>query len=117
MNASTGAFVSQWSQPAGTRTNDVAFLPGGEILVTGSNLMFRYDAAHNLIGTYAGTGWLRAHGIDISPWDGNIYVADGARAAKAIAEAVILAAGQSLLGEGSAQAIAAPTPRRSAARR
>lgn len=79
VNASSGAFVSQWNLPFGSRTNDIAFLPGGEILVTamGTNALYRYDAAHNLIGTYSGTGWMRPHGIDISPFDGNIYVADG----------------------------------------
>lgn len=77
VDATTGALLSQIDQPPGYRTNDVAFLPSGDILVTASHLMFRYDSAHNFIATYAGTGWLRPHGIDISPWDGNIYVADG----------------------------------------
>jgi WD40 repeat protein len=79
VDVDTGAFVDQWSQTFGDRTNDIAFLPSGEILVTAmaSNVCYRYDSAKNLLGTFAGTGWGRVHGIDLSPWDGNIYIADG----------------------------------------
>ncbi len=78
----TGAVQTAWSMPTnGERTNDIAFLPNGEILVTnmGSNLCHRFDStpAHNLIGSFAGTGWDRPHGIDIHPTNGNIYIADG----------------------------------------
>lgn len=79
VDANTGAFVDQWSQTFGDRTNDIAFLPSGDILVTamGSNVCYHYDSGKNLLGSFVGTGWDRPHGIDISPWDGNVYVADG----------------------------------------
>jgi WD40 repeat protein len=75
----TGNFINMWSQTAGDRTNDIAFLPNGEILVTvmSSNVFYRYSPALVLLGSYFGSGWLRPHGIDISPHDGNIYVVDG----------------------------------------
>jgi len=81
VDASTGAFVDQWYQAPGDRVNDIAFLPNGEILVTAgggnSQTCYRYDASKTLLGSFSGTGWGRVHGIDISPWDGNIYIADG----------------------------------------
>lgn len=83
VNATSGAFVSQWSQPAGVQTNDIAFNPANqEILVTGmiTNVVYRYDNTHALLGTFAGTGWLRTHGIRISPWTGNVLVVDGVTA-------------------------------------
>ncbi|MEO6461596.1 MAG: hypothetical protein ABIP29_00815 [Candidatus Eisenbacteria bacterium] len=74
----TGALVSQWSLPFGERTNDIAFL-NGEFLVTAmqSNVCWRFDAFHNLIGSFAGAGWQRPHGIAIGPTDGRIYIVDG----------------------------------------
>jgi len=82
VDANTGAFVDQWAQTFGDRTNDVAFLPDGRILVTagGSNVCYVYTAAKSLITSFAGTGWDRPHGITISPHDGNIYAADGVTA-------------------------------------
>lgn len=81
VNATTGGFVSIWSQLFGDRTNDIAFNPvNGEILVScmGSNLVHRYDAGHNLLGSFFGSNpWGRPHGIEISPWNGNVLVADG----------------------------------------
>ncbi|GJM44000.1 MAG: hypothetical protein DHS20C21_08420 [Gemmatimonadota bacterium] len=79
VDAVTGAFVDQWSQAPGDRTNDIAFLPGGDILVTvmQTNVVYRYDSGKNLLGSFAGTAWGRTHGIDIGPADGNIYVVDG----------------------------------------
>jgi WD40 repeat protein len=79
VDAITGALVNQWSQPAPSRTNDIDFLPSGEMLVTalGSNKVYRYDTAYNLLGTFNGTGWGNTHGIEVSPFDGNIYVVDG----------------------------------------
>jgi DNA-binding beta-propeller fold protein YncE len=78
----SGAVISAWSLPSlGERPNDVAFLPNGEILVTsmGSNVCYRYDStpAHNLLGSFAGSNWQRPHGIDISPVNGHIFIADG----------------------------------------
>ena len=78
----SGAVISAWSMPvAGERPNDIAFLPNGEILVTcmGSNQCHRFDSTpvHNWLGSFAGTGWDRPHGIDIGPADGRIYIADG----------------------------------------
>jgi DNA-binding beta-propeller fold protein YncE len=74
----TGAPISVWSLPFGERANDITFL-NGEFLVTamGTNKVWRYDAAHNLVGNFAGSGWMRPHGIAISPHDGNIYAVDG----------------------------------------
>lgn len=77
----SGAIISAWNMPTfGERSNDIAFL-NGEILVTnmGTNLCHRFDStpAHNLLGSFAGTGWQRPHGIDISPSNGHIYIADG----------------------------------------
>lgn len=79
VNASTSAFVSLWNLPPNSQPNDIAFLSNGEILVTDmrANLVYRYDAAHNLLGTFLDPNWGRPHGIVISPWTGNILVADG----------------------------------------
>ena len=80
VNATNGGFVSSWNQPVGARTNDIAFNPNGEILVTSSgptNLVLRYDAAHTFLGSFAGTGWNIPHGIEISPWSGRVLVVDG----------------------------------------
>lgn len=78
VNALTGAPIGQWSLPAGAAANDIAFL-NGEYLVTAmnTNVCYRYDAAYNLVGQFAGTGWQRPHGIAIGPTDGRIYIADG----------------------------------------
>jgi WD40 repeat protein len=81
VDAVTGAFVSQWSQPFGSRTNDIDFLPNGHALVTAggpTSQVYHYDTSNNLLGNFAGTGWGSfVHGIEISPFDGNIYVVDG----------------------------------------
>lgn len=79
VDAITGAFVNQWSLPAQAQANDIEFLPSGEILVTAmrSNQVYRYDTSYNLLGSFSGTGWGNPHGIEISPFDGNIYVVDG----------------------------------------
>lgn len=65
--------------PFGERANDVAFLPGGRILVTamGMNQCYVFDSSLNLINQFAGTGWQRPHGVVISPHTGNILIADG----------------------------------------
>lgn len=81
----TGNVVTQWNMPTNAdRCNDVAFLPNGEILVTvmGSNVCYRFDSTpvHTLLGTFAGTGWDRPHGIDISPFNGHIFIVDGVTA-------------------------------------
>lgn len=79
VNPCSGALVSQWSQPGNGVTTDIAFNRNGEILVScgHSNLVHRYDSAHNLLGSFAGSGWGFAHGIEISPWSGNVLVVDG----------------------------------------
>lgn len=79
VDAITGALINQWSQPPLSRTNDIDFLPSGEMLVTalGTNKVFRYDTSYNFLGAFAGTGWGNTHGIEVSPHDGNIYVVDG----------------------------------------
>ncbi len=84
VDPTSGVTVSTWAQPGPSQTNDIAFNPSnGEILVTvmshvpGGNLVYRYDSSHNLLGSFAGAGWGRTHGITISPWTGNVLVADG----------------------------------------
>jgi hypothetical protein len=79
VDATTGAPVDQWSQFPGARTNDIAFLPSGEILVTamGPDLVYRYSPGHAFMGVFSAASWGNTHGITISPWDGNIYVIDG----------------------------------------
>ena len=74
----TGAPISTWSLPFGERANDITFL-NGNFLVTsmGTNQVWRFDPAHNLVGSFSGTGWMRPHGITISPHDGKIYAVDG----------------------------------------
>jgi hypothetical protein len=75
----TGNILGIWPQVPGDRSNDIAFLPNGNPLVTvmGSNVFYHYDNSWNLLGTYSGTGWFRPHGIDIGPNDGRIYIIDG----------------------------------------
>lgn len=79
----TGNPISVWSLPPFALANDVEFL-NGEILVTAmnTNLVYRFDSTpvHNLLGSFAGTGWGNPHGIVISPHDGFVYVADGVTA-------------------------------------
>lgn len=75
----SGAILSSWTQSYGDRTNDIAFMPGGNILVTvmGGNVCYVYDPSYNLLATFAGTGWARPHGVTVSPHNGRILVADG----------------------------------------
>ena len=79
----TGNPISVWPLPPNTRPNDVEFL-NGEILVTamGTNLVYRFDStpAHNLLGTFGNPLWGNAHGIEVSPHNGHIYVVDGVTA-------------------------------------
>ena len=78
INGATGAIVNQWGLGMGF-TNDIVFMPDGRRIVTamGDNMAHVFDSAWNPIATFAGTGWLRPHGIDLSPHDGRIYVVDG----------------------------------------
>jgi DNA-binding beta-propeller fold protein YncE len=80
LHPNSGAIITAWSLPPASLANDVAFL-NGEILVTdmGANVCYRFDSTpiHTLLGSFTGTGWLRPHGIDISPSNGHIYIADG----------------------------------------
>ncbi len=81
-DAVTGAFINQFTQPAG-RTNDLEFLPSGDVLVTswipgnGNSRVWHYDSSYNLLGWFNNPAWGNTHGIEISPFDGNIYVVDG----------------------------------------
>lgn len=79
VDANNGALFNQWFLPFGSQPNDVAFLPGGDILVSamGTNVVYRYDPSFSIVGILAGVGWQRPHGIDIGPSDGRIYVIDG----------------------------------------
>jgi len=77
LDPNTLATVSQWAVPG--QPNDIAFLSGGRILVTsqGTVKCYVYDSSHNLITSFAGTGWVHPHGIAISPYTGNILIVDG----------------------------------------
>ena len=77
LDPNTLATVSSWSVPG--QPNDIAFLPGGRILVTAQSTVqcYVYDASHNLITSFAGTGWVHPHGIVISPYSGRIQIVDG----------------------------------------
>lgn len=79
VNATNGAFVNLFSQPAGSRTNDIEFNPNGDILVTvmSFNQVIVYDNAYNQIGSFAGAGWNRPHGIEMHPVTGNVLAVDG----------------------------------------
>ncbi len=81
VDAITGALVSFWNLPvAGARANDIAFLSSPpRILVTanGPDVCFVFNMAHAPIGVFSGSLWGRPHGITISPYTGNILVADG----------------------------------------
>ncbi len=81
VDAITGALINQWNQPSGSRTNDIDFLPNGDPLVTAGNpvsQVYHYDTSYNPLGSFSGTGWgAFVHGIEVSPYDGNIYVVDG----------------------------------------
>ena len=71
--------MSLWNLPPSALANDIAFLPSGEILVTAmrTNVVYRYDAAHNLLGTFSNALWGNPHGIVLSPYSGHILVSDG----------------------------------------
>jgi streptogramin lyase len=77
LDPNTLATVSSWTIPG--LPNDVGFLSGGRIIVTAqsSNACHVYDAAHNYLTSFAGTGWANPHGITISPYTGHILIADG----------------------------------------
>lgn len=83
LNPVTGAPISSWSLPFGSRPNDVEFL-NGEILVTamGTNAVHRFDSTpvHNWLGSFSDPNWGNTHGIEISPHNGHIYVVDGVHA-------------------------------------
>jgi hypothetical protein len=77
-HGTTGAPVAHHVPSLGL-PNDILFLPDGRRIVTSmaTNLAHVYDASWTQIATFAGTGWGRPHGLDRSPHDGHIYVADG----------------------------------------
>lgn len=74
----TGAVLNQWGVGMGF-TNDIVFMPDGRRIVTamGDNMAHVFDSSWNPITSFAGTGWLRIHGITVSPHDGLIYAVDG----------------------------------------
>ena len=75
----SGATQMIWTLPPNTQANDVAFLPGGRVVVTamGTNVAYVYGPPPVLVATFAGTGWQRPHGVEVSPHTGNILIADG----------------------------------------
>lgn len=85
INPVNGAVVNSWATPPNTMPNDIAFMPDGRIIVTtmdrnmfgGGNAAWVYSPSLTLLTSFTGTGWGRPHGVDISPVDGNIYIADG----------------------------------------
>lgn len=78
LNGTTGAFVAQHA-PAVSFANDILFMPDGRRIVTsmGDNQAHAFSSTWLPLTTFAGTGWGRPHGIDLSPHDGHIYVVDG----------------------------------------
>jgi hypothetical protein len=78
LNGTTGTFVAHHAQNV-MEANDIVFMPDGRRIITSmrTNLAFVFGPTWNPITTFAGTGWGRPHGIDKSPHDGHIYVADG----------------------------------------
>ena len=79
LNGSTGALVAVRASTLAF-TYDIAFLPDGRRILTAgaTNSAHVFNASWTPIATFAGVGWGAPHGIDISPYDGNIYVVDGA---------------------------------------
>lgn len=79
VDPTNGNPINNWFLPAGSAANDVAFLPGGRVLVTAmnTNLTYVYAPPPVLVAQFTGTGWARPHGIVISPHSGNILIADG----------------------------------------
>uniref|UniRef100_A0A832I3Y6 SMP-30/Gluconolactonase/LRE-like region domain-containing protein n=1 Tax=Eiseniibacteriota bacterium TaxID=2212470 RepID=A0A832I3Y6_UNCEI len=65
--------------PGGGRSNDVVFLPNGEMLVTamGPDSVYRYSPGGALLGSFGGTGMASPHGIELDPVDGTIRVVSG----------------------------------------
>lgn len=78
LDGDNGTLVAMHAPGLGM-ANDIAFLPDGRRIVTSmaTNSAHVFNAAWTQIATFAGTGWGRPHGIDISPHDGHIYVVDG----------------------------------------
>jgi streptogramin lyase len=79
VNPSNGNIMNIINLPPGAQANDIAFLPSGEMLITAMQtcLVYRFSPAIVPLGSFAGTGWLRPHGIAISPYTGNVMVVDG----------------------------------------
>ena len=80
VNAVSGAPMGIWVPPAPSQPNDIAILPGGQMLVTcmRTDSVYRFSPTFALLGAFASPGWINPHGIDISPSDGRIYIAEGA---------------------------------------
>jgi DNA-binding beta-propeller fold protein YncE len=78
LDGTTGALVGSWALGVGL-ANDIVIMPDGRRIVTSmvTNAAHVFDSSWNPITTFAGTGWGRVHGIDVSPLDGRIYVVDG----------------------------------------
>ncbi len=81
LNPNTGAIVGLIPLPPFSQPNDIAFNPANnEILITDMrlNVCYRFDGtSFAMLGTFAGTGWARPHGIVISPYTGNVLIVDG----------------------------------------
>lgn len=83
LNPNTGAIVGLIPLPPFSQANDIGFNPANnEYLISDMrlNVVYRYDATFNLVGSFAGTGWGRPHGIAISPYTGHVLVVDGVTA-------------------------------------
>jgi len=79
LNGNTGTLVAV-RVPEVAQANDIVFLSDGRRIVTSMGLSNRahvFDAAWLPVTTFRGIGWGRPHGIDVSPYDGHIYVVDG----------------------------------------
>jgi DNA-binding beta-propeller fold protein YncE len=79
VNATSGAFIGLWNTPPIAQPNDIALLPGGDILVTcmRTDSVYVYSPTYTYLAGFNSPGWVNPHGIEISPFDGRIYVAEG----------------------------------------
>lgn len=78
VHAVSGAPMGGFSVPAVARPNDIVLLNGEVLVSCMPNVVLRYDATTFIpLGAFNSPGWVNPHGIEISPYDGNIYVVEG----------------------------------------
>jgi DNA-binding beta-propeller fold protein YncE len=84
LNPNNGNILGILALPPFSQANDIAFNPANnEILVTDMRALvcYRFDGSTFApLGSFAGTGWGRPHGIVISPYTGHVLIVDGVTA-------------------------------------